>query len=501
MTSVRAATPGYFEAVGTRLRRGRLLEAGDRPDTPLVVVVDETLARRFWPDGNAIGQQLRLGNTGPWRTIVGIVGSVKHGDLAADTKPYVYLPHAQRPSLEMDLVVRTTVDPASLTSALRREIHALDPSLALYDVHTLDEAVERSVGTRRLTNRLLAWFSIAAVVLASLGIYGVTALSVGQRVQEFGVRLALGASRAAVLRLVLRQGLTLAIVGVAIGLAGAAWLTQYVSTLLFNVAPLDPAIFAAATLTLVAVALLACYVPARRATRTDPLVALRTPRSGNFRPAALSNAARRPSRRIGALGGRPDGWPRVRLDSAKEAAMSRGAVPRAVPRRHRTRSRAGRATGGTLAVSIVAHALILAAMIVVPLLATDTLPDLADSVGAFRPDALPPPDPPAPPITRTTSTAQRTQRDVAPVEPHDEILDEQPRAPSVECASCVVDPTAVSAFFGPEGGTGPAVPLPPPPPSPPSKPVRLSAYRCRARSTTSRRHIRLLLAPRTSRAW
>ena len=239
--------------------------------------MDETLARRFWPDGDAIGQQLRLGNTGPWRTIVGIVGSVKHRDLAAETKPYVYLPHAQRPSLEMDLVVRTTVDPASLTSALRREIHALDPSLPFYDVHTLDEAVERSVGTRRLTNRMLAWFSIAAVALASLGIYGVTALSVGQRVQEFGVRLALGASRAAVLRLVLRQGLTLAIIGVAIGLAGAAWLTQYVSTLLFNVAPLDPAIFAAATLTLVAVALIACYVPARRATRTDPLVALRSP--------------------------------------------------------------------------------------------------------------------------------------------------------------------------------------------------------------------------------
>jgi putative ABC transport system permease protein len=277
VTSVRAVTPGYFESVGTRLRRGRLLEAGDRPGTPLVVLVDETLARRFWPDGDAIGQQLRLGNTGPWRTIVGVAGSVKHGDLAADTKPYVYLPHAQRPSLEMDLVVRTTVEPASLSPALRREIHALDPSLPFYDVHTLDEAVERSVGTRRLTNRLLAWFAIAAIVLASLGIYGVTALSVGQRVQEFGVRLALGASRPAVLRLVLRQGLTLALIGVALGLAGAAWLTQYVSTLLFNVAPLDPAIFAAATLTLVAVALIACYVPARRATRTDPLVALRAP--------------------------------------------------------------------------------------------------------------------------------------------------------------------------------------------------------------------------------
>jgi putative ABC transport system permease protein len=277
VASVRAVTPGYFDAVGTGLRRGRMLEAGDREGTPPVVVVDETLARRFWPDGNAVGQRLRLGDTGPWRTIVGVVGSVKHHDLAGDALRYVYVPHAQHPSLEMDLVVRTTVDPASLSSVLRREIHALDPSLPLYDVHTLDEAVERSVGTRRLTNRLLAWFSIAAIVLASLGIYGVTALSVGQRVQEFGVRLALGASRPAVLRLVLRQGLTLAIVGVAIGLAGAAWLTQYVSTLLFRVAPLDPVIFAAATLTLVAVALIACYVPARRATRTDPLVALRSP--------------------------------------------------------------------------------------------------------------------------------------------------------------------------------------------------------------------------------
>jgi protein TonB len=139
------------------------------------------------------------------------------------------------------------------------------------------------------------------------------------------------------------------------------------------------------------------------------------------------------------------------------------------------RPRGSRATGGTLVVSIVAHALILAVVIVVPLLATDTLPKLTDSI-ILTPVALPPPDPPAPPITRTASTAQRTQRDVAPVEPHDEILDEQPRAPSVECANCVVDPTAVSAFFGAEGGTGPAVPLPPPPPSPPSKPVRLSAY-------------------------
>ena len=294
----------------------------------------------------------------------------------------------------MDLVVRTTVDPASLTSALRREIHALDPSLPFYDVHTLDEAVERSVGTRRLTNRLLAWFSIAAVALASLGIYGVTALSVGQRVQEFGVRLALGASRAAVLRLVLRQGLTLAIIGVAIGLAGAAWLTQYVSTLLFNVAPLDPGDLRGGD------------ADARRR-RADRVLRAGPPRDPHGSPGGAATPVAGTSRRRRCLTLHEG----LRDVSALPAAAPMGgrgsaSIP---PRRpsmsdqprpsHElfhdvtdTRPRAGRAAGGTLAVSIVAHALILAAVIVVPLLATDTLPDLVDTVGVFRPDPLPPPD-------------------------------------------------------------------------------------------------------------
>ena len=141
-----------------------------------------------------------------------------------------------------------------------------------------------------------------------------------------------------------------------------------------------------------------------------------------------------------------------------------------------TRPRANGAAGGTLAVSIVAHALILAAVIVVPLLATDALPELAGTVGVFRPDALPPPDPPAPPMTRTPSAAKATQQNLAPVEAHDGIVDEQPRVPSVECTNCVVDPTAVNAFFGPEGGTGPVAPEPPPPPPAPVAPRRLSAY-------------------------
>jgi len=277
VANVRVVTPGYFAAVGTPLRRGRVFAADDRGGTQPVAVVDETLARRFWPDGNAIGHRLRLGDGGRWLTIVGVVGSVKHRDLGADLERYVYVPHAQRTIGEMDLLVRTDGDPAALAVALRRELRAIAPNVPFYGVHTLQEAVEQSVATRRLTNRVLLWFSIAALVLASVGIYGVMALNVGMRVQEFGVRLALGATRGAVLRLVLGHGLVLVLAGVVAGLAGAAWLTRYLGTLLFHVEPLDPVIFGGVTLLLIAVAALACYVPARRATRTDPLVALRTP--------------------------------------------------------------------------------------------------------------------------------------------------------------------------------------------------------------------------------
>jgi putative ABC transport system permease protein len=276
VTQVRAATPGYRSAIGLALKWGRWIEDRDQSESPLVVVVDETLAHRYWPDGSALGHDIRLGRNGPWRTIVGVVASVKHGDLGADAQRYVYVPHVQAPFLERDLVVRTSIEPGGLAAAIRHEIRTLDPGLPFYDVHTLDDAVARSVGTRQLTNRTLAAFSLAALVLAAVGIYGVIALNVSQRVQEFGVRVALGASRPAVLGLVLRQGLRLVLLGVALGLAATAWLTRYLGTLLFGVAPLDPLVIAGATVTLIAVALIACYVPARRATRIDPLRALRT---------------------------------------------------------------------------------------------------------------------------------------------------------------------------------------------------------------------------------
>jgi putative ABC transport system permease protein len=205
-----------------------------------------------------------------------VVASVKHGDLGAAADRYVYFPQVQTPFLEMDLVVRTATEPGSLVTAIRHEIRSLDPSLPFYDVHMVEDALAESVGTRRLTNRMLAAFSFAALVLAALGIYGVMALNVAQRVQEFGVRMALGASRSAVLTLVLRQGLRLSLIGIGLGLGATLWLTRYLDALLFGVAPLDPAVLGGAAAVLLVVALSGCYLPARRATRTNPLDALRS---------------------------------------------------------------------------------------------------------------------------------------------------------------------------------------------------------------------------------
>jgi predicted permease len=275
VANVRAATPGYFATLGQPVTRGRDFTRDDRSDAPRVAIVDETLARRYWPGGDAVGRRLRLGDDGPWLTIVGVVGSIRKGDLAADLERFVYVPQVQVPFLEMDLVVRTPLEPGAMAGAIRSEIRRLDPTLPFYDVHTLDGAVAASLGTRRLTNRLLTAFALAALVLAAVGIYGVMALNVAQRVQEFGVRVALGASRLDVLRLVLRRGLWLGLAGAVLGLLATAWLTRYLEALLVGVAPLDPIVLGGVTLALVAVALGACALPARRATRTDPLQALR----------------------------------------------------------------------------------------------------------------------------------------------------------------------------------------------------------------------------------
>jgi predicted permease len=275
VASVRGVSTGYFQAAGTALLRGRAFETTDTERTDLVAIVDETLARRFWTDGNALGHQVRLGDDGPWRTIVGVAASVRHGDLAAEIDRYVYVPTVQMPSVEMDILVRGAGDPSGLTAGIRRALATLDAAVPLYDVHTIEEVVERSLGPRRLTNALLAAFGLAALVLASLGIYGVMAYSVSLRVNEFGVRLALGATRRDVLALVLRQGVRLVALGVAFGLAAAFGLTRYLEVLLFRVQPVEPLVFGAVVVILALVALGACLVPARRATATNPLETLR----------------------------------------------------------------------------------------------------------------------------------------------------------------------------------------------------------------------------------
>jgi putative ABC transport system permease protein len=278
VASVRSVTPSYFSAVRTPLLRGRLFDERDREGAELVAVVDESLARRHWPDANAVGQSVRIGggDPNPWRTIVGVVAAIKHQDLRRDPDPYVYAPFAQLPQSRMDVVVRGTGAAATgIAAALRGELKAVDPALPLFDVHTLEQAVSDSLLLPRLVNGLLLAFALLALLLASIGIYGVMALNVSQRVHEFGIRLALGATPGEVRALVLRQGMRLVLLGAALGLAGAAGLTRYLGALLFQVPPLDPATFSAVTLLLLLVALAACYVPARRATALDPLAALR----------------------------------------------------------------------------------------------------------------------------------------------------------------------------------------------------------------------------------
>ena len=274
----RVVGPEYFAAVGTPLVRGRALDETDTEKTPLVAVVDETLARRFWADGDAVGREIKMGDaksTNPWVRIVGVVKTAKHGEVTEEATRHVYVPMAQGYARTMDLVIRTTSDPAALTHSVRSQVEAMDKSLPFYDVHTLEAQVARTLATRALTNQLLLAFAVTALLLAAIGIYGVMALGVADRVPEFGIRLALGAAPADVLHLVLRQGLRLAALGAAIGAAASLALTRMIAALLFGVRPLDPVTFAVAALLIAAVSAAACYIPARRATTTDPLSALR----------------------------------------------------------------------------------------------------------------------------------------------------------------------------------------------------------------------------------
>jgi len=278
VTWYRNATPGYFRATGIPILKGRTFEDSDTETSLPVAVVDEKIVRTYWPNEEPIGKRVRLGRAArgnPWLTVVGVVASVKNRHLDEDARYYLYQPFAQSSSHESSLVIRSENNPEALIPALRSAVARLDPELPLYEVETLEQAVARSLSTKRLTNLLLAGFALTALLLAILGIYGVMSLSVSSRINEFGIRLALGAQPRDVLKLVVSQGMRLVFTGVALGLVGAFGLTRFLESLLFDVRSTDPATFVVVALVLMGVALVACYVPARRATRVEPMVALR----------------------------------------------------------------------------------------------------------------------------------------------------------------------------------------------------------------------------------
>ena len=275
-TDYRPVTAGYFETIGIPIRRGRSFEARDDEDHALVVVVNEAMARQFWPNENPVGKRLKFGDE-HWRTIVGIVGDVHHQGLAIAPAPEMYIPWGQVPNVEVrpTIVVRSFIEPASLTSALRKAVAEVDPEVPMDQVATMDQLVYGSVSEARFRTAVISLFALLALFVASIGVYGVMSYLVSQRTREFGIRMAVGATRGAVFALILRQGAKLAAIGIAIGLVAAALFGRLIASLLYGVKPLDAATLAGVSILLAAVALFASYVPARRAAYTDPMDSLR----------------------------------------------------------------------------------------------------------------------------------------------------------------------------------------------------------------------------------
>ena len=272
-------TGDYFRALQIPLIAGRIFDTRDRADSPKTVIVNDMLAKRYFNSPQqALGKRLTIWRDEKFpREIVGVVGDTRTASLLEEGGAQIYVPHAQDTDWNfMAMVIRTAGDPAALAPALRREVLALDKDQPVYNVRALDDVVANSIGAQRVSMQLFAVFALAALLLAAVGIYGVMAYSVTQRTQEIGIRMALGAQRSHVLRLVVRQGMTLATIGVAAGLIGAFGLTRVLATLLFNVGPTDPAIYCTISLLLIAVAFLAAWLPARRAAQVDPIVALRS---------------------------------------------------------------------------------------------------------------------------------------------------------------------------------------------------------------------------------
>jgi putative ABC transport system permease protein len=272
-------TPDYVRTMSIPLLRGRLLSAQDTGDAPPAVLVSEALAKMFWPNDDAVGKRVRFYNSDPaaerpWRTIVGVVGDVKQYGLDTSGGVALYVPQLQQGQSTLTLVVRTRTEPAAMIETIRREILAIDPEQAVFNVATMDEVLASSISLRRVSMFLLAGFAALALLLAAIGIYGVLAQIVVQRTHEIGIRMALGAQARDVLKLIVRQGMSLAVIGIALGLAGAFALTRLLAGLLFGVGATDPMTFLWIPVLLASVSFFACYLPARRAARLDPIKAL-----------------------------------------------------------------------------------------------------------------------------------------------------------------------------------------------------------------------------------
>jgi putative ABC transport system permease protein len=272
VTDFRRVSPQYFGAMGIPLRRGRQLSEHDADSAPPVILIDETLAHRYFPNEDPLGQRLSL--WGKWRQVAGIVGQVHHYGLDKQPEPTIYAPYEQMPDKAMVLVVRTTADTQSVVHAVKQAVWSVDSRQPVFQIRSMDEYLSLADTAPRISTILLAVFAGISVLLAALGIHGVVSYGVAQRTREFGLRMALGSTPKQLKRLVIVHGIKIALIGLAAGMAGAALLAGGLRVTLYGVAPLDPAVMATVAGLLFAVAIVANYIPARRATRIDPMEAL-----------------------------------------------------------------------------------------------------------------------------------------------------------------------------------------------------------------------------------
>jgi predicted permease len=269
-------TPDYFHLLGMPLLRGRLFNELDADKGPQVAVINEAFAKTYWPNQDPLGKRFkRTRSESPWITVVGIIANARTESLAEAGVPKIYLDLYQTGGKRLAIFVRGHLDAAAVPDEVREQVQSVDPTLPVFGAQTLNETVSASLTERRFSMEMVALFALTALLLAGLGIYGVISYIVSERTHEIGIRLALGAEGRNILRMVLRQGLRLALAGTAFGLVGALIVSHLMTRLLYGVRPTDPLTFAGVALLLMGVALLACYIPARRAIRVDPLVALR----------------------------------------------------------------------------------------------------------------------------------------------------------------------------------------------------------------------------------